>query len=168
VKVGQEGVGFLVNQAARSFQRHISNELRQFNITLPGYVVLRHLLRETDAAPCGVAVSDMACRLLLEPREVVDAAARLNRDGWLKMQGSGDSALLRPTAKAHKIEPVFAASSRWMLQQALNGFSRAEIEEFTSLLLRVLRNMDSPPRQGRGPAESVVTRHLRATPQRGI
>jgi DNA-binding MarR family transcriptional regulator len=151
LKAGQEGVGFLVNQTTRAFSWHISKEIRQFNIQLPGYVVLRHLLREIEASPNGVPVPDLAEKLLMDPALVLDAAERLERDGWLKMAGMGAHSTLKPTAKAYKIAPVLASASRWMLEEALNGFSRDEIDQLSSMLRRILRNLDAPLGKDEGP-----------------
>jgi DNA-binding MarR family transcriptional regulator len=153
IKSGQEGIGFLVNQTSRAFAQRMSKEIGQFNLELPGYVVLRHLLREIDASPDGVQVGDLAKKVLLDPRELTEASARLERDGWLKSAGFGVHALLKPTAKAYKVEPVLSAASRWMLHEALNGFSRDEIEDLTSLLKRILRNLDAPLGTDEGPLE---------------
>ena len=116
-------------------------------------MVLRHLLREIDSSPEGVTVSALSRKLLLEPQELTEASARLERDGWLKSTGFGPDAALKPTAKAFKVEPVLHAASRWMLEEALNGFSREEIEQLSALLKRVLRNMDAPLGSDEGPLE---------------
>ncbi len=153
IKAGQEGVGFLVNQTTRAFAQRMSREIGQFNIQLPGYVVLRHLLREIDASPEGVSATDLGRKLILGPQEILDAAERLERDGWVRLSGAGSETLLRPTAKAFKVAPVLASASRWMLEEALNGFSRAEIEQLSALLRRVLSNLDAPLGPDEGPLE---------------
>jgi hypothetical protein len=38
VKAGQDGIGFLINQTTRAFGRHMSREVGQFDIRLPGHV----------------------------------------------------------------------------------------------------------------------------------
>ncbi len=151
IKAGQSGVGFLVNQTSRAFGKAMAKELRQFNIQLPGYVVLRHLTREAQASPDGVSVESLAEKLMLEPAEIEEASERLARDGWLKMTGAGPTARLKPTAKTHKIAPVLSAASRWMLEEALNGFSREEIDQLTALLRRVLTNLEAPLGEDEGP-----------------
>jgi DNA-binding MarR family transcriptional regulator len=153
IKSGQEGIGFLVNQTSRAFAQRMSKEIGQFNLELSGYVVLRHLLREINASPDGVSVGDLAKKVLLDARDITEASARLERDGWLKSAGFGAHALLKPTAKAYKVEPVLSAASRWMLHEALNGFSRDEIEELSSQLKRILRNLDAPLGSDEGPLE---------------
>jgi DNA-binding MarR family transcriptional regulator len=151
IKSGQEGIGFLVNQTARAFGQHITQEIRQFNLQLPGYVLLRHLLREINVASEGVTVLKLSTKVLLDPHDVAETAERLERDGWIKQEGYGEEARLKPTAKAFRVEPVLSASSHWMLEEALNGFSREEIGQLSSLLQRILHNLDAPVGTDEGP-----------------
>ena len=58
---------------------------------------------------------------------------------------------MKPTANALKIGPVLSESSRWMLDQALKGFSPAEVDQLAEYLKRILTNLDAPLGDDEGP-----------------
>ena len=152
VKAGQEGIDFLVNQTARAFGARLSKQIEHYGLDTGCYTVLRHLVREIEATPDGVAVSDLSRKLNLSHKVLAESARRLERDGWIAIGSAGErGTVLRPTRRAFSVVPVLIDASRWMLEGALNGFSAEEIEQLSDYLRRVIRNLDAPLGEDEGP-----------------
>ena len=66
VKAGQEGIGFLVHQAARAFDARLTSTISQYGLDTDQFTVIRHLVREIDSVPDGVRVSELSSTAPLE------------------------------------------------------------------------------------------------------
>jgi DNA-binding MarR family transcriptional regulator len=154
VRAGQEGVGFLISQASRALQARIAEKVSQYGLDMDRYTVLRHVVREISAYPDGVSVEGLSSKLNIPASVIEGASVRLQSDGWLETSATGFELLMVPTHRALAQAPVLTDASRWMLEEALNGFSREEIEDLTALLNRVLRNLRGAIGEDEGPLVS--------------
>jgi DNA-binding MarR family transcriptional regulator len=153
IKAGQEGVGFLVNQTSRAFQQRLAKDISQYSLSIEGYTFMRHLLRELESSPSGVSVSSLSEKLMIPVPRLNETGAILRRDGWVTTVGEGSRARYLPTPGAAKLGLVMASSSRWMLEEALNGFSRDEIDALSLALKRILKNLGAPLGEDEGPLQ---------------
>ena len=153
IKAGQLGVGFLVNQTARALGNRMGKDASQYNLSVDGYTFLRHLLRETGESLESVSVSTLSETLLIPVPRLIETGAVLQRDGWVTVEGEGKRTSYLPTPGARKLTPALAASSRWLLEEALNGFSREEIDALSTALTRVLNNLGAPLGEDEGPLQ---------------
>jgi MarR family transcriptional regulator, transcriptional regulator for hemolysin len=151
VKAGQEGVAFLVNQASRAFKVRLTETIEQYGLDTDEYTVLRHVLRKIEVSPDGVSAADLSANLNVPLPIIHDASLRLERDGWLSVSNDAAGMMLTPTRRARSQVSVLADASQWMLEGALNGFSRDEIQTLTQMLQRVVRNLNAPIGQDEGP-----------------
>ena len=143
IRKGHKGMGFLLNQSARAMNAEIDSSLRHHGLRHLGLVLIRNVLRETAVFPDGVPAAHLATKLILTPYQVAEEASVLARDGWMRVRVDGPDMLLSCTHKAENAKPLLDDTNRWTFEQALNGFSREEIEVFSEMLRRVIRNFDA-------------------------
>jgi hypothetical protein len=117
--------------------------LRHYGLRHLGLVLIRNVVRETADFPGGVPSSHLSRKLILTPYAIAEEASLLARDGWMNVRVDGPEMLLTCTRKAENAMPVLDDTNRWTFEQALNGFSRDEIEVFSEMLRRVIRNFDA-------------------------
>lgn len=140
VRADRSGVGFLLNQAARSVRARLAEDLRHHDLSDTDFILLRAATAGAAAGSDGISPAQIATDLNMPVAEVASSADRLVRLGWLVRKRAADEVRLRPTQKAVTVVPGITATARWTLEQALNGFSREEIGLLQEMLERIIRN----------------------------
>ncbi len=86
----------------------------------------------------------LAARMELSQVTVGRFLKALEQQGWVSRApdpGDARAMLVRPTPKAYRTLPAFIAVSNTMLDQAFEGFSRAEIRRIATVAGRVRENL---------------------------
>ena len=139
VRVDTSGVGYLVNQTARALRSSLAKELRHHGLDDSDFIVLQNIAGAAQIL-MPLTASELAEQNNVPVEEVSASVAKLVRDGWIE-SGSEHGAHLVPTAKTKRVISGLRDSAKWMLERALNGFSRKEIQELSALLTRMLENL---------------------------
>ena len=131
----------LINSAARGLSRLADTRMRELGLRigqLPVFVALKggaQLSQKDLARVAGVEQPSMAALL-----------ARMERDGLVRREpdpADGRSSLVSLTAEAtENMRPARAILAQGN-QDALRGFSPAEIDQFVDMLERVVANLDA-------------------------
>lgn len=143
IHTGPNGLGFLLNQSTRALNAEFDARLRNHNLRHLGMILIRNVMRDTAIYPDGVPTSHLAQKLVLTPYAIADEVSVLVRDAWMCARVDGKEMYLSVTHKAEAALPVLVDTNLWTFEQALNGFSREEIEVFSAMLRRVIRNFDA-------------------------
>jgi DNA-binding MarR family transcriptional regulator len=80
--------GFLLNQAARALRSTVSDSLRVHGLDDDQWIVLRNAFAIDKAGRDGATPQVIAKRLNIEIGDIVRAAERLARDGWVTLGSS--------------------------------------------------------------------------------
>lgn len=139
VRSDTSGVGYLVGQTARALRSSLAKELRQHGLDDSDFIVLQNISSAAQVL-MPLTANELSEQNNLPIEEVTASVAKLARDGWIE-SGSEHGAHLVPTAKTKRVIPVLRDNAKWMLERALNGFSRTEIHELSDLLSRMLENL---------------------------
>jgi len=139
VRTDTSGVGYLVNQTARALRSNLARELRHHGLDDSDFIVLQSVMRAAQVM-MPLTANELAEQNNVPLEEVTASVAKLVRDGWIET-GSEHGAHLVPTAKTKRVIPGLRDNAKWMLERALNGFSRKEIQEPSALLTRMLENL---------------------------
>jgi DNA-binding MarR family transcriptional regulator len=150
VRADKNGIGFLLNQAARGVRAQVASRLREHGISDNEFIVLRNAAELHERTGDPALTTDIAERLHLSISDVEEASAALERDGWVETTRAGGAYHVVPTHKGLALMPVLQDAARWSLETALNGFSREEIASLTEMLRRLVHNSDAMLREPRG------------------
>lgn len=140
VRSDRDGVGYLLNQAARASRQVLAEELKHHGLNDTDFIVLQNVSAAHEADST-VRLVEIAERNYCEVESLRISAEHLVRDGWLLSDGESGNPVLRPTDKTSRTMPAFRDSARWMLERGLNGFSGEEVDQLAGLLKRLLRNL---------------------------
>lgn len=132
--------GHLVSLAARGFARLSEARLKPHGFA-PGQLPVLVALRDGKAS----TQRDLARFAKVEQPPMAQMLARMERDGLIERtpnpeDGRSSRIILTEVAKASMpaaIETLFAGN-----REALDGFSDEEIRQFTSLMTRLIVNLD--------------------------
>jgi DNA-binding MarR family transcriptional regulator len=121
------------------------NALHMHDLDHTRLIILRNVIRDTDADPSGVSVRTLSERLFFSRELLEDRCKALEHAGLIEISSAADDWVLRPTAKGRKLLPVLIDAARWTHEQALNGFSNEEVRELSDALRRVMANLGVQP-----------------------
>ncbi len=135
----EESVGFLANRAAAALRGALERKLVVHGITAQQWAVLLLCGRGETAAPSELSrvlgIDAAAVTRLLDRLEAKELAVR-------RPSHSDRRALtVELTARSRALLPKLPIAAQGVLDQALMGFSRAEVERLKSALLRILANL---------------------------
>jgi DNA-binding MarR family transcriptional regulator len=135
--------GFLLNQAARSLRSTVSRDLRVHGLDDDQWIVLRNTFATEKAGRPGATPQEIAKRLNIHIEDIVSAAERLARDGWVTIgvEPGALQSVIKLTDKARRVLPGLLDVSTWTAERALNGFTNEEVREIIGFLKRILSNL---------------------------
>ena len=137
--------GFLLNQAARALRSTVAHDLRVHGLDDDQWVVLRNTFSMEKAGRPGATPQDIARHLNVEIEDVVAAAERLARGGFvtLGVEAGAQQPVVMLTDKARRVLPGLVDVGNWTAERALNEFTNEEIGELVGFLKRIRRNLGS-------------------------
>jgi DNA-binding MarR family transcriptional regulator len=140
IRSDHSGIGFLLNQATRALNGEFDTALRHHGLRHLGLVVIRNVFREGAQFPAGVPVSHLSQLLIITPYDLAEEVSALTQGGWIAARVDGKEMYLSATRKSENVLPMLIDVCHWNFEHALNGFSREEVDDFSEMLRRVIRN----------------------------
>jgi DNA-binding MarR family transcriptional regulator len=134
----QPRVGHLINQARTKLKEAIDRELAQFDITAAQFVVLSML-----AAHSPENAAQLCRENSYDPGAMTRMIDRLEKKNFLRrVRSPADRRVvsLELTEQGRAIHPASRACSLNVASRLLRGFSKTEVDQFESLLERLLKN----------------------------
>jgi len=134
----REGLGFLLTRAKLQLLDDLDKELEPLDITAAQFVILVRLSEEDVASASGL------CRgVSYDPGAMTRMIDRLEKKGLVRRVRRGDDRRkvdLELTAEGKAVRPKLIAAVVKVLNHRLRGFSKAEVEQFTGFLRRMVAN----------------------------
>ena len=134
----REGVGFLLTRAKLQVLEDLDKELEPLDITAAQYVILVRLSEKGFDSASGL------CRgVSYDPGAMTRMIDRLEKKGLVRRVRRGDDRRkvdLELTAEGKAVRPKLIAAIVKVLNHRLRGFSKAEVEQFTGFLRRMVAN----------------------------
>ena len=131
-------VGYLISRARAKLNEAIDRELAQFDITAAQYVVLSMLASHSPES-----AAQLCKEYSYDPGAMTRMIDRLEKKRFLRRVRSPDDRRvirLELTDQGRTIRPALQNCSIAVATRLLRGFSPSEIEQFESLLERLLAN----------------------------
>ncbi|MBX3443695.1 MAG: MarR family transcriptional regulator [Planctomyces sp.] len=154
-------VGYWICTTSHTLRRALSTRLAEEKMTLRQWEVLAWLSRKGE-----LSQTQLAECLGIEPHTLTGVVTRMERDGWLKRVPCPTDRRrfsVHPTPRA---ETVWARAAEWcheVRQQALIGFSDAEIRSFKGMCERIQQNLG--PEATAGADSDCLTAEIVIEPQ---
>jgi MarR family transcriptional regulator for hemolysin len=135
----EESVGYWLTIATQAVHRALNDELGPHGITYRQSQVLAWLALEGE-----LTQAELASRMMIEPPTLVGILDRMERDGWIKREGSltdRRKKLIRPDPAAEPVWEKIVSCARRVRAHALEGMTPDEVETALSLLRRIHQNI---------------------------
>lgn len=136
----QDGVGYLLNRASRGLVDRMSDQLRPLGLDHDMWMMIQIIRRAKRqcASPVEAAESLVAAH-----GSMIDAAARLVRDGWAEpVRGEpADAGRILLTDKAKKMLTGIDGEARWLLEHATSGLTNEDLDQLADYLKRIIKNL---------------------------
>ena len=142
-----DDLGFLLNVAARLSKGELNKKLRELNVTLPQYGVIKYLNDEEKRDEHNLLCSpaNIAHRLRHDRPTITGIIDRLVRQGWV-------SRITNP-ADRRSLSITLTEKSKEFIEQmnifcndindiTLKDFNESEISNLKDYLFRIIRNLD--------------------------
>ncbi len=134
--------GYLANHMARLFEQALSDAIRSFDLS-PGQFPTLLALRNRD----GQTQAELVREVDVEQATLALTLKRMERDGLIRREPHPDDSrakLIFLTPKAKSLETRATAAAAAVNARALEGLSRAEADQFLSLMARVIAALRKP------------------------
>ncbi len=132
----RDGIGFLLQRARMEILDDLDRELEPLGITSAQYVILVRLAeRDVDSA------SGLCRGVSYDPGAMTRMIDRLEKKGLVRRVRRADDRRkvdLELTAEGKAVRPKLIAAVVKVMNHRLRGFSKAEAEQFTGYLRRML------------------------------
>jgi MarR family transcriptional regulator, multiple antibiotic resistance protein MarR len=134
----RESIGFLLQRARMQIMEDLDQELEPLGITSAQYVVLVRLSEQDVGSASGL------CRgVSYDPGAMTRMIDRLEKKGFVRRVRCANDRRkvnLELTAEGKAVRPKLIAAVVKVLNHRLRGFTRAEAQQFTEFLRRMLVN----------------------------
>jgi MarR family transcriptional regulator for hemolysin len=132
-------VGYWLTVSTQSLHRALNDELAPTGITYRQSQVIAWLKIDGE-----MAVSELACRMMIEPPTLVGILDRMEAMGWIGRHSSPLDRRRKLIRLSDTAEPVWERIVQCFLsvrQQATSGLSPSEVETLLGLLRTIHENM---------------------------
>ena len=133
--------GFVIHDVTRLLRWEFDRQSQALGLTRAQWSVLAHLQR------CeGTQQKDLAKTMDIKPITLARHLDRLEKDGWIKRQDDDKDRRAKRvylTAKAKPMIKALKKVGKKVRQQALQGLSPEELEQFMATLFRIRSNMSA-------------------------
>jgi DNA-binding MarR family transcriptional regulator len=141
VAADRTGLGHLIGYAARLLWRTLAERLEGLGLDADSYIVLVNVAISQERSGRGPLVSEMAGQLALDHGAFERAIEHLRQARLITVAREPSSERIALTPKAVSLMPVLQNEARWVLENALSGFTYEEIDGFGDHLRRVIANL---------------------------
>ena len=134
-----ESSGYMINLAARLFERALAERIAPLGLTTGQFPVLLALW-ERD----GLAQSELVRIVRVEQPTMAQTLSRMERDGLIARAADPDDrrrALVRLTARGHAVQAPAVAAAHEVNHLAGRGLSDAQTREFLAVLMQMSANL---------------------------
>lgn len=140
-----DGIGYLLNKAARLMKSRVNQRLSEIGLTFPQFLVIKHLYGQERAEEGKSIVTPalIAENLGYDRPTVTGILDRLVKQGFVTREihpGDRRSQRIGLTTKARELLQTMNVFFSEVNDQALSGFGEIEYHMFKDCLLRVMRN----------------------------
>lgn len=138
----ENSVGYWMCKTSHAIKRALSLRLAEQGITLRQWEVLAWLASDGD-----VSQTELAECLGIEPNTLAGVVRRMERDGWIERTCCSDDRRrnrLKATPKAEEIWEKSLTLCREVREQAISGFTPAEVSLLKKLCLDIRENLAMP------------------------
>jgi MarR family transcriptional regulator, lower aerobic nicotinate degradation pathway regulator len=149
----EQNLGYLLNKATLGIKWELSCRLKNFDLTVPQWSVLRDLYVQEmlPAEERKVTPADTAGRLLVDRPTISGIVDRLCKKQLICTEPNPldrRSQLLMLTDDAKRLMPMLESKSQAALEQACKGMTEGEIQDLKKLLDRVIHNLKNDRLEG--------------------
>ena len=134
----RDGIGFLLQRVRMEILEDLDKELAPLDITSAQFVILVRLSEEHINSPSGL------CRgVSYDPGAMTRMIDRLEKKGLVRRVRRADDRRkvdLELTEEGKAVRPKLITAVVKVLNHRLRGFSRAEVQQFTGFLNRMLES----------------------------
>lgn len=136
-------LGYLLNKSSNLIKWELNRELEKLELTASQWAVLKDVHVQGSLGG-NTTPASVALRLNVERPTMSGIINRLLKSGWIKVVKNPEdkrSQIIKLTERAEKIMSEAEMISIKIIGQALNGFSKEDIQNLYSYLAKIIDNL---------------------------
>lgn len=140
----ERSLGFLINDLSRLLRKRFDRRAQQVGLTRAQWAVIAHLVRNE-----GVNQSTLAELLDVQKITLARLVDRLEQDGWVERRPDPSDRRANRLYLTEKVGTIWGrmrSIAGEIFEEALDGLSPAERDDFIDRLILVKRNLAAPDR----------------------
>ncbi|QGU96368.1 MarR family transcriptional regulator [Clostridium bovifaecis] len=136
-------LGYLLNKSSNLMKWELNRELEKLELTASQWAVLKDVHVQSSLGE-NTTPASIALRLNVERPTMSGIINRLLKGGWIKVIKNPEdkrSQIIKLTERAEEIILKAEMINIKIIEQALNGFSKKDIQDLYSYLARIIDNL---------------------------